>query len=171
MQRPMNIRRISSQPSVSQKMLPPPKKATTFAPSNTSSDDGPLFCRYSIDLQRDQGLPLDPAFQAGGNSQCRDCNAILDVEPGRAWKITKEVVRERISTMDYDEEIIEDHVFLVLNRFMIKSHQPGRGYACILCMKHRDKDILVDTPQGLVRHIQTKHEEHEYADSDIRQIG
>jgi hypothetical protein len=175
MKRPMAIRRISSQPSVAsgRKSLPPLSKAKTAITQTTINDspDDPLFCRYSYDLQRDGRIPLAPGFLPGGDSSCRACGAMLEIEPGRAWKITKEVVRERIATADYDEEVVEDRIYLVSNRFVIKCHRSSGGYACAICARFRDKDILLDSPQSLIRHVWQKHDVEEYQDPDIREIG
>jgi hypothetical protein len=170
--RPVTIRRTSSQPSIAsdRKSLPPPSKAKTAITVNGSPED-PLFCRYSYDLQRDNRLSLVPEFLLGGNNSCRACGAILEIEPGRAWKITKEVVRERVSTAEYDEEVVEDRVYLISNRFIIKCHRSSGGFACALCARYRDKDTLLESPQGLVRHIWNKHDTEEYLDPDIREIG
>ncbi|KIW07213.1 hypothetical protein, variant 2 [Verruconis gallopava] len=169
-QRPPTVRRISSQPSVvsaSRKSLPAPSKAKTFA----DTVDDPLFCRYSYDLQRDNRLALDKEFLSGGGCSCFVCGVLLDVEPGRAWKITKEHVRDRIVTPDYDEEIIEDRIYLVNNRFVIKCHRANGGFACVLCARYREKDTLLESAQGLIRHIWNKHDASEYQDPDIQEIG
>jgi len=95
----------------------------------------------------------------------------LDIEPGRAWKIIKEILHERISTPEYDDEVIEERNYLVGNRFVIKSHRENGGFACVLCYRNRDKDTLLESPQGLVRHVWQKHEAEEYSDPDIQEIG
>jgi hypothetical protein len=173
MKRPMPIRRVSSQPSVAsgRKSLPPISKAKTAITSVNDSLDDPLFCRYSYDLQRDGGIGLMPSFLPGGDSSCRACGAYLEIQPGRAWKITKEVVREKVSMPEYDEEVIEDRIFMINNRFIIKCHRSSGGYACVLCARYRDKDILVETPEALVRHVWSKHTAEEYQDPDISEVG
>ncbi|KAE9967814.1 hypothetical protein EG328_007949 [Venturia inaequalis] len=133
--------------------------------------DGPLFCIYSEDLQRDDRMVLHNAFRKDGGNQCPACRTTLDVEPGRAWKITKDVVHHRIETKEYDEEVVEEKTFLIGNRFIVKSHRDGRGYACPLCARGRAKDTLLESPQGLVRHIWQKHEVQEYNDTDIKEVG
>lgn len=133
--------------------------------------DGPLFCIYSEDLQRDDKMVLHNAFRKDGGNQCPACRTTLDVEAGRAWKITKDVVHHRIETKEYDEEVLEEKMFLIGNRFIVKSHREGSGFACPLCARGRDKDTLLESPQGLVRHIWQKHEAQEYNDTDIKEVG
>ncbi|TID22924.1 hypothetical protein E2P81_ATG02053 [Venturia nashicola] len=133
--------------------------------------DGALFCIYSEDLQRDDRMVLHNAFRKDGGNQCPECRTTLDVEAGRAWKITKDVVHHRIETREYDEEVIEEKTFLIGNRFIVKSHREGSGFACPLCARGRDKDTLLESPQGLVRHIWQKHEVEEYNDTDIKEVG
>lgn len=178
-QRPMAIRRISSNPTVTskqQKSLPPASHAGSAvakrAPSVLNdSPDEPLFCKYSYELQRDGRQPLEAAFLPGGSNDCRACGALLEVEQGRAWKVNREVVREKVSTPEYDEEIVEDRTYLINNRFIIKCHRGAGGFACVLCARYRDKDTLLESPAGLVRHVWQKHEVEEYQDPDIREIG
>jgi len=130
-----------------------------------SNNQDDLFCRYSYDLQRDARLPLE------STNHCGDCGAIFEIEAGRAWRITREVCKERISTADYDEEIVEDRTYLVSNRFIIKCHRPNGQYACALCFRFRDKDTLCDSPRTLIRHVQVKHTADEYLDADIKEVG
>ncbi|QDS68974.1 hypothetical protein FKW77_008976 [Venturia effusa] len=142
------------------------KKSTTVV-----NADGPLFCVYSEDLQRDDRMVLHNAFRKDGGNQCPACRTVLNVEAGRAWKITKDVVHHRIETKDYDEEVIEEKMFLIGNRFIVKSHRENGGLACPLCARGRDKDTLLESPQGLVRHIWQKHDAQEYNDPDIKEVG
>jgi hypothetical protein len=184
LRRPMaNVRRISSTPTLlSNKSRP--QKSLTFpmaAPSTkgpgtvvekSSSVDtsGPLFCRYSSELQRDAELKLHGAFGPDGNNSCPACQTKLAIEQGRAWKITKEILHERISTPEYDDEIIEERTFLIGNRFVIKSHRENGGFACLLCYRNRDRDTILESAQGLVKHVWQKHEAEEYNDADIKEI-
>lgn len=142
------------------------RKSTTVV-----NADGPLFCIYSEDLQRDDRMALHNAFRKDGGNQCPACRTTLDVEAGRAWKITKDVVHHRIETKEYDEEVIEEKTFLIGNRFIVKSHREGGGFACPLCARGRDKDTLLESPQGLVRHVWQKHDVQEYNDGDIKEVG
>jgi hypothetical protein len=116
-------------------------------------------------------MPIGRDFEASGNCQCRDCGFVVDIVPGRAWKVTKGVLRQQMETGDYYEEVVTDQIFSIRNRFIVKCHRPSGGYACVLCARYRDKDTLLESPQGLVRHIQNKHEIHEYNDPDIIEIG
>jgi len=116
-------------------------------------------------------MQLHESFAPGGTNGCPACEIRLDVEQGRAWKITKEILHERISTPEYDDEVIEERMFLIGNRFVIKSHRENGGFACILCYRNRDRDTLLESAQGLVRHVWQKHEVEEYNDADIKEVG
>jgi hypothetical protein len=141
------------------------------AAASTFSAEGPLFCRYAVSLQNSVRMPLDLAFTPGGSNRCPECSAHLVVERGRAWKIVKEIVREVTSTPEYDEEQVEERTFLLSNRFVIKCHRERVGFACVLCARFRDRDTIVASTQGLVRHVWRKHDVDEYeAEPDIREI-
>ena len=176
----MSVRRISSTPTLKStrtKALPPASTKggddkTSITRAKTVVDtSGPLFCRYSSELQRDPRMPLHGSFAPGGANACPACETTLEVEQGRAWKIVKEILHERISTPEYDDEIIEERIFLLGNRFVIKCHREDGGFACLLCYRNRDKDTLLESAQGLVRHIWQKHEVEEFGDIDIKEVG
>jgi hypothetical protein len=132
---------------------------------------GPLFCRYSADLQ-DSNQPLDVCFSKGGSGACPSCGTKVGVEEGRAWKIVKEIIHDRISTEEYDDEVIEERTYLISNRFMVKCHREKAGFACILCYRNRDRDTLCETANGLVKHVWAKHDVAEYeSEPDIREAS
>jgi hypothetical protein len=107
----------------------------------------------------------------GGSNRCPECSTYVVIERGRAWKIVKEVVHEVVSTRDYDEEQIEERTYLLSNRFVIKCHRERAGFACVLCARFRDRDTIVASAQGLVRHVWRKHDVSEYeVEPDIREI-
>lgn len=136
------------------------------------SADGPLFCRYAVYLQDEPRMLLASTFAPGGSNRCPECSTYVNVEKGRAWKIVKETVREKISTPDYDEEQIEERTYLIGNRFVIKCHRENMGFACVLCAGFRERDTILESAQGLVRHVWQKHDGVEYeSDPDIREIG
>ena len=146
--------------------------ATAAANASTLNDDGPLFCRYAVSLQDSVRAPLDPVFSPGGSNRCPECSAYVAVERGRAWKIVKEVVHEVVSTPEYDEEQVEERTYLLSNRFVIKSHRERVGFACVLCSRFRDRDTIVASAQGLVKHVWRRHNMDEYeAEPDIKEIG
>jgi len=133
---------------------------------------GPLFCNYSYDLHK-TGQPLDICFSKGGACACPMCGTRISVEEGRAWKIVKEIVHDRIVTPEYDDEVIEERTYLISNRFVVKCHREKAGFACILCYRHRDRDTLCETANGLVKHVWSKHDvaEYESEEPDIREVS
>jgi hypothetical protein len=138
---------------------------------SVADHSGPLFCRYALDLQ-ETGMPLDVCFTKGGSCACPFCGTKIATEPGRAWKIEKEIVHERIRRKDYDDEIIEQRTFLVNNRFLVKCHREKAGYACLLCYRFRDRDTICESAAGLIKHLWQKHEVDEYeSDGDIREAS
>jgi hypothetical protein len=182
------MRRISSTPTLKSLPAPPDgrsvadgssrteKNGTTLTVVKTKRDDidpgGALFCNYSLELQSSPRQSLDASFSPSGDMTCPVCLTQVAVEQGRAWKIVKEVLHKRILTPTYDDEVIEDRTFLLGNRFVVKCHREGRGFACVLCSTSRDRDTICESAEGLVRHVWQKHEVGEYlTDVDIREIG
>jgi hypothetical protein len=81
-------------------------------------------------------------------------------------------MHEKIATAEYDDEIIEDRTYLLNNHFIIKCHRETAGFACVLCYRHRDSDTILESANGLVRHIWQKHDVREIEmDEDIREVA
>jgi hypothetical protein len=169
------VRRISSSPMLRLEGPPGsegPKRAGTMVMFN---NPGPLFCRYAEMLQ-DSRRPLDAVFDEGGACECPACGAGMPIEPGRAWKIDKELVRERLTKGGpYDDQVVEtfeDRTYALGNRFLIKCHRAGAGFACVLCYRHRERDTLCESMETLVNHVWKKHEVWEYeSDPDIKDVS
>jgi hypothetical protein len=164
------VRRISSQPDMRPRALdnrpyndreprPPPQ--------------GALYCPYAEELQ-ETDRPLDPVFSTGGPCECPACGFYIPVEQGRSWKIDKQVMRESWSRGKHgkdDEvfEVSEDRTYRLTNRFLVKCHREGGGFACYLCYQFRDTDTLCKTLEGLVGHVSKRHSAQDYDDElDIR---
>jgi hypothetical protein len=90
----------------------------------------------------------------------------------REWNIVKEVVRERVARGPEEVvEIVQDRTYLVTDRFLVKCHRPGAGYACCLCFRHRDRETLCKRLESLVTHVLEEHDVGEYEmDPDIRDV-
>ncbi|KAM7187991.1 hypothetical protein V8F20_010726 [Naviculisporaceae sp. PSN 640] len=161
---------------------------------------GPLFCRYARDLQHDPRMRVDESiFSSRGCPACGatiPSNTANNVTVGGGHLIDKEVViTERITTtqprrgslsvtlggnpMPVTELVkrYEDRTYLLTPKFMVKCHRVGaerpggKGYACYLCFRNRDKDTLLKTVRGLVGHVRDKHEIIEYErEEDIRRV-
>lgn len=84
------------------------------------------------------------------------------VEQGQAWKIVKEeIVHEQI----------EQRTYLLSNRFVVKCHRERVGFACLLCARFRDRDTILESAQGLVRHVWRRHDVNEYeVEPDIWEV-
>ena len=67
-----------------------------------------------------------------------------------------------VSTPEYEEERIEERTYLLSNRFVVKCHRERVGFACVLCARYRERDTIVGSVQGLVRHVWQKHNVEEY---------
>jgi len=150
----------------------PPRSEAREVREDFFSADGPLFCRYAVDLQRSSRMLLSSEFAPGGTNRCPECATQLAVEQGRAWKIVKEVMHEKIKAPKYDEEQFEERTYLVSNRFIIKCHREGMGFACVFCTRFRERDTITESAQGLIRHMWQKHNVEEFGvDPDITEIG
>jgi len=130
---------------------------------------GDLFCKYAEQLQKRDGLLADN-FQKGGSCACPECGTRIGIQPGRAWRIDKELLHERVSTDRVDKEQIEERTYFINNRFIVKCHREGAGFACILCFRYREADTLCETAQRFVNHVWKKHSVAEYEmDPDIEE--
>ena len=45
---------------------------------------------------------------------------------------------------------------------MVKCHRERVGFACVLCARYHERDTIVGSVQGLVRHVWQKHNVDEY---------
>jgi hypothetical protein len=141
----------------------------TTSATHMFDTSGPLFCKYAIQLQ-DTGAPLDACFAPGGSQACPVCGTRIGIQPGRAWKIDKELVHEKRAGGKYEDEFIEERTYYINNRFIVKCHREGAGFACILCFRYRDADTLCESAQRFVNHVWKKHSVAEYdTDPDIEE--
>ncbi|KAH7233441.1 hypothetical protein BKA59DRAFT_560232 [Fusarium tricinctum] len=133
-----------------QQALPPPKRAPTVI------RDDPLYCRYALDLQSDSERPLSSSFVPHGDRLCPACDVFLDVEDDDGWAIGKTAPRW-ITENGYKREIDEELEFHVDPRFVVKCHTPEGEFACVLCTRFRDEDVLCPTADTLINHIGREH--------------
>ncbi|KAM0420969.1 hypothetical protein ACHAPT_011212 [Fusarium lateritium] len=147
-----------------QKALPPPKslppassRSRSRASTVVRSEPDPLYCIYSIDLQCDKNMRLASTFAPGGSCQCPACGTRLGVESDDCWAIRKPTTRW-ISIDGYEREIEEDLEFIVNQRFVVKCHTPDGDFACVLCTKFRDGDVLCASADALINHVGRSHD-------------
>ncbi|KAH9868433.1 hypothetical protein J1614_007505 [Plenodomus biglobosus] len=122
-----------------------------------------LFCIYARDLQRNPQLPLANSYKPGGNGMCPFCRSYVAARPGRAWEIVADGHRR------FDGQIRKiSRTFLVTNRFVIKSHREGGGFACVLCARFRKSDTVCRQIGALMEHLWRDHTSEEMdKDDDI----
>ncbi|KAM0551222.1 hypothetical protein ACHAPJ_008567 [Fusarium lateritium] len=130
--------------------LPPPKRASTIVQAD------PLYCRYGLDLQYIPERPLSSSFAPGGDRLCPACDVFLDVEADDGWAIGKTASRW-ITEQGYRREIDEELEFHVDPRFVVKCHTPEGEFACVLCTRFRDEDVICPTADTLINHIGREH--------------
>ncbi|KAH8887128.1 hypothetical protein GQ53DRAFT_693458 [Thozetella sp. PMI_491] len=164
------VRRISSTPTLRDHPAEP-DPYLQFQAVVPFSKNGPLFCRYAEDLQQTR-QPLDNTFADGRSGTCPDCAAVIPLQPGRAWKIYKEIAQDRVTRDGVRmREVVDEVPFVLTNRFIIKCHREAAGFACVLCYRHRDKDTLCETMEDLANHVLKKHDIREYdPDPDIKEV-
>jgi hypothetical protein len=168
------VRRISSQPAM-RRMIddrPYDGREGDRGGGPRPPPAGALYCSYAEELQ-DTDRPLDPNFKEGGSGECPACGFFIPVEQGRSWKVDKQVTRESSSRGKHGNnevfEVSEDRTYRLTNRFIVKCHREGGGFACFLCYEFRDTDTLCRTIEGLVGHVSKRHNVREYEDEiDIR---
>jgi hypothetical protein len=138
----------------------------------------PLFCRVAQELQRTD-RPLDSCLAMDRSSAvCAACGAEAGLDD---WRIEKEVAvrgsssrEERRWSRGSDDgtETTVVRTYLLTRRFIFKCHREGSEYACYLCFRHRDRDTLCRSEEGLVSHVTSKHSTAEYGDDrDIRELS
>ncbi len=98
---------------------------------------------------------------------------VIPLEAGRAWKIYKEIVRERVTRSGRrEEEVVDEIPYVLSNRFIVKCHRERSGFACVLCFRYRDRDTLCETMEALANHVCKKHDIREFEDdSDIQEVA
>ncbi|KAM0228420.1 hypothetical protein ACHAPO_010751 [Fusarium lateritium] len=138
---------------------PPPPPPQALLPPNRASTvvrDDPLYCRYALDLQYIPERPLSTSFAPRGDRLCPACDVFLDVEDDDGWAIGKTATR-LITEQGYKREIDEELEFHISPRFVIKCHTPEGEFACVLCSRFREEDVLCPTADTLVNHIGKEH--------------
>ncbi|CAH0056047.1 unnamed protein product [Clonostachys solani] len=140
-----------------------PSSVRSLAPSSVKSsvkssvvESDPLYCWYSLDLQYSQRKPLAINFAPRNDCRCPDCGVRLEVESDDRW-----VIEKRTSpppSPDGYRERRQGRVEFVANaRFVIKCHTHHGEFACVLCRKHRESDMLCPTADTLLDHVGKEH--------------
>ncbi|KAF2802171.1 uncharacterized protein BDZ99DRAFT_210698 [Mytilinidion resinicola] len=145
--------------------LPPPRRAATLIDEPAS-----VFCRYSLDLQYIARKPLSAAFDARGDGRCPDCRALVPIAPDDFWKIGK---RSPILVPDgaFEKEVLEEREFRLGQRFIVKCHTEDGEFACVLCNRFRDVDVVCGSVETLVNHVGRAHEVEEFEkEADLREL-
>ncbi|CBX94472.1 hypothetical protein IAQ61_009684 [Plenodomus lingam] len=144
------------------KPKPKPKPKPTIPPPPAPQPNR-LFCIYARDLQRNPELPLANSYKPGGNGMCPFCRSYIATRPGKAWEIIVDSHRR------FDGYIkMISRTFLVKNRFVIKSHREGGGFACVLCARFRKSDTVCRQIEALMEHLWRDHTGEEMErDNDI----
>ncbi|KAI9684525.1 MAG: hypothetical protein M1820_010882 [Bogoriella megaspora] len=157
--------------------LPPPRtraiasaltrtsdKELVLAPRrDTVSLSSSLYCRYSLDLQQANQKRLSVSFAPENVGQCPECDIRVPVTGEDQWTIRKRK-RTQVVSADgrHEEERLEERDYHILGRFVIKCHTEAGDYACLLCHRNRDKDILCPDAEALIAHVSRKHKVDEY---------
>jgi hypothetical protein len=136
---------------------PRPKPSPSHQPNNNK-----LFCVYARDLQKHLHLPLTDNYKAGGDNMCPYCHAHTSIRPGKAW----EILADSCKKGDHKR-----HRFLIKNRFVIKCHREGAGFACVLCARFKESDTVCRRVEALMEHLWKDHTSEELEkDDDVFEI-
>ncbi|KAK7967213.1 uncharacterized protein PG986_001490 [Apiospora aurea] len=144
--------------------VPMPPPAVSFAtprraPSTLSGAE-PLYCRYSLDLQDVRHKPLARSFAPGGDCRCPGCGIRLPAESDDFWEIEKRArgrPRDGRRGSSSREAMLDEREFHVGQRFVVKCHTPEGDFACVLCSRFRDKDVICPTVDQLINHVGRDH--------------
>jgi hypothetical protein len=122
-----------------------------------------LFCVYARDLQIHPHLPLTDNYKEGGDNMCSFCHAHTSTRPGKAWEI--------IANGCGEDGRHKRRIFLVKNRFVIKCHREGKGFACVLCARFKESDTVCREVGALMEHLWKDHTSGELEkDGDVFEI-
>lgn len=133
----------SSSPDVDTPTAPPPPPPPIIPNPNMKK----LFCRYALDLQTKDDLPLSTSFRLDGSNCCPCCRCYIAVRPSKAWEVIVDSAGRRPRAKR----------FLVRNRFVVKCHRQFGGFACVLCAKYGDADTVCRTIGALMEHLWKEH--------------
>ncbi|KAI0472201.1 hypothetical protein GGR56DRAFT_667842 [Xylariaceae sp. FL0804] len=158
------FQRLSLETQPMQRALAAPKRASTIVDTDT------LFCRYSLDLQYIPRKPLSASFAPGGDGRCPECRVRLQVDESETyWNIEKRAPAI-VTDGRYEEQIMEDFRFHLGQRFLVKCHTEDGEYACVLCNRFRDADVICSSVETLVNHVGKTHDVSEMGrDPDLRE--
>jgi len=94
---------------------------------------------------------------------CPFCHAHIFMRPGKAWEIITDGCKENGGH--------KRRVFLVNNRFVVKCHREGAGFACVLCARFRESDTVCREVGALMEHLWKDHTAEELEkDDDVFEI-
>ncbi|KAK5627242.1 hypothetical protein RRF57_002957 [Xylaria bambusicola] len=144
-----------------------PRSLTSTSHSTIDVGTGELFCKYSLTLQGTPGLPLSASFAPGGDGRCHHCGVQLDPEtPDTYWHVEKRVAA---NTNDSKGDSTKEYHFDLGQRFIVKCHTERGQYACVLCRRYGEIDIVCRSVPTLVNHVSKEHTVWELdADPDLR---
>jgi hypothetical protein len=129
-----------------------------------------LYCLYALDLQDHAKQPLSDAFRPGGSNRCAYCGGVVPTTAGKMWEIVKEEPGRPFGVVGAAVQPRE-RVFHIENRFLVKSHRPGHGFACVLCSREREADTVMGDVRALVDHVWRDHEVEEYErERDMKEL-
>lgn len=188
-QRPRGLlRRTSSTPSLRDGSTTAGRSYPLSQQERSSNGDSiPLHCRHAQEAQHTR-RPLDSFVVARhASTVCTACGVAFGGREGedgcRSWRVEKEVTVRHPDSKRVDRrypspgrdgalETVMVRTFLLTRRFVFKCHRERSGYACYLCLLHRDWDTLCASEEGLVSHVTSKHSIAEYeGDPDIRELS
>jgi hypothetical protein len=122
-----------------------------------------LFCVYARDLQNHLRLPLTDNYKEGGDNLCPFCRTHISTRPGKAWEIITDSCK--------GGGRYRRRIFLVKNRFVIKCHREGAGFACVLCARFKESDTVCREVGALMDHLWKEHTSEELEkDDDIFEV-
>lgn len=150
---PRRPRQLTGRP-VPRVPSPPSSDSTTIGTMICTTEE--LFCQYSLSLQDIKRKPMAASFAPGRSCRCPTCGVRLDVEADDHWEIRKRmpaIIREG----GRDKEALEEREFHVGQRFAVKCHTAGGQYACVLCNRFRERDVICPTVDLLVKHVGEEH--------------
>ncbi|KAH6877711.1 hypothetical protein J4E91_000668 [Alternaria rosae] len=145
---------------------PPPPPPQPQPPSSRYSTR--LFCIYAKDLQHNSRLHLADTYRPTGDHKCPFCRTHVPIQPGKAWELVVDGYKKKDEHSHFK---MAPRTFRIKNRFIVKSHREGGGFACVLCARFRESDTVCRGIEALMDHLWREHTSYELEmDADIVEV-
>ncbi|PVI01747.1 hypothetical protein DM02DRAFT_590687 [Periconia macrospinosa] len=166
-----------SSPEHAGALIPVPQKRSSTVIIQDDPHTNGLFCPYSTHLQTHPQTPLPSSFTSTSSPPpssltCPTCTTLLPISADDIWTIGKKaaLASSTSPSSSSSEKIVETRAFRLGPRFVVKCHTRQGEFACALCARFRERDVVCRTVDALVNHVGRFHRVWELEqDVDLRE--